>query len=89
MHVDETDQKIVKAVIDLAHALDMRVVAEGVDSDENIAMVRELGCEMAQGFGIVRPMPGDLVVAWVDDFSPQLSLQEETGTVREFLVRGT
>ena len=89
IHVDETDQKIVKAVIDLAHALDMRVVAEGVDSDENIAMVRELGCEMAQGFGIVRPMPGDLVVAWVDDFSPRLSLQEETGTVREFLVRGT
>ncbi|TDJ29421.1 MAG: GGDEF domain-containing protein [Gammaproteobacteria bacterium] len=89
IHVDQTDQKIVKAVIDLAHALDMRVVAEGVDSDESIAMVRNLGCELAQGFGIAKPMPSDLVIAWVDDYSPRLSLADDTGTSKEFLVMGT
>jgi diguanylate cyclase (GGDEF)-like protein len=85
IHVDETDQKIVRAVIDLAHALDMKVVAEGVDNDENFAMVRELGCEMAQGFGIARPMRSDLVVAWVNDYAPRLSLDEDDSRSNDFL----
>ena len=63
--VDETDRQIVKTVIALAHALGMRVVAEGVDSAEAIAAITELGCEMAQGFFIGRPMRGDLVPEWM------------------------
>jgi len=89
IHVDRTDQKIVKAVIDLAHALDMKVVAEGVDSDESFAMVRELGCEMAQGFGIARPMRRDLVVAWVKDYAPRLSLDEDGSPSNDFLTLAT
>ena len=64
--VDETDRQIVKTVIALAHALGMRVVAEGVDSAEAMAAVSELGCEMAQGFYIGRPMRGDLVADWIE-----------------------
>jgi len=67
--VDQTDQHIVKAIIELAHALDMQVVVEGVDSEECLAMVRDLGCERAQGFFIARPMRSDLVKKWVDDYS--------------------
>ena len=89
IHVDRTDHKIVKAVIDLAHALDMKVVAEGVDSDESFAMVRELGCEMAQGFGIARPMRRDLVVAWVNDYAPRLSLDEGGSPSNDFLTLAT
>jgi len=74
--VDQTDQHIVRAVIDIAHALGMQIVAEGVDSDESLAMVVELGCEMAQGYLIARPMRCDLVRKWVDDYSPALSLDE-------------
>ena len=66
--VDETDKQIVKTVIALAHALGMRVVAEGVDSAEGLAAVAELGCEMAQGFFIGRPMRGDLVPEWIDHY---------------------
>jgi len=62
---DHADQQIVKAVIELSHALDMRVVAEGVDSRENYAVITELGCDMAQGFFVARPMRSDLVVEWV------------------------
>ena len=62
--VDETDKQIVKTVIALAHALRMRVVAEGVDSAEALAVVGELGCEIAQGYFIARPMRGDLVAEW-------------------------
>ena len=64
--LDETDRQIVKTVIALAHALGMRVVAEGVDSAEAVATIAELGCEMAQGFYIARPMRGDLIVEWIE-----------------------
>jgi len=63
--VDETDKQIVKTVIALAHALGMRVVAEGVDSAEAVAAVAELECDMAQGFYIGRPMRGDLLSEWM------------------------
>ena len=72
--LDDKDKQIVKTVIALAHALDMRVVAEGVDSAENLAVVAEIGCEMAQGFFIGRPMRGDLVPDWLDHYlrSPRI-----------------
>jgi diguanylate cyclase (GGDEF)-like protein len=66
--VDDKDQQIVKTVIALAHALGMRVVAEGVDSAEGLAVVSELGCEMAQGFFIGRPMRCDLVPEWLEHY---------------------
>ncbi|HZF27617.1 MAG TPA: GGDEF domain-containing phosphodiesterase [Gammaproteobacteria bacterium] len=66
--LDDKDREIVKTVIALAHAFGMRVVAEGVDSAENLAVVTDIGCEMAQGFFIGRPMRGDLVPEWLDHY---------------------
>jgi EAL domain-containing protein (putative c-di-GMP-specific phosphodiesterase class I) len=66
---DHADQQIVKAVIELSHALDMQVVAEGVDSRENFDVVSELGCDFAQGFFFARPMRSDLVVEWISRYS--------------------
>lgn len=66
--LDEKDKQIVKTVIALAHAFGMRVVAEGVDSAENLAAVSELGCEMAQGFFIGRPMRGEVVPEWLEHY---------------------
>ncbi len=66
--LDDKDREIVKTVIALAHALGMRVVAEGVDSAEGLAVVSDIGCEMAQGFFIGRPMRGDLVPEWLDRY---------------------
>src|SRR5688572_29519962 len=67
--VDKTDKQIVKTIIALAHALGMRVVAEGVDSAEAVAAVAELDCDMAQGFFIGRPMRGDLVAEWMAHYA--------------------
>ena len=67
--VDKTDKQIVKTIIALAHALGMRVVAEGVDSAEAVAAVAELECDMAQGFYIGRPMRGDLVPEWMTHYA--------------------
>jgi len=79
--VDQTDKQIVKTIISLAHALGMRVVAEGVDSAEAIAAVAELECEMAQGFFIGRPMRGDLVPEWMSHYAGAM---RRTSVAREW-----
>lgn len=48
---------IVKATIDLAHALEMKVTAEGVDDMLSLALLRVMGCDMAQGYLVSRPLP--------------------------------
>jgi EAL domain-containing protein (putative c-di-GMP-specific phosphodiesterase class I)/GGDEF domain-containing protein len=82
--VDEKDQQIVKTVISLAHALGMRVVAEGVDSAEALASVKELGCEIAQGYYIGRPMRSDLVTEWLARYAANAT---STQTSRAFAGR--
>ena len=53
---------IVKSVIDLAHALGLTAVAEGVESLEALEMLARMGCDQVQGYFIARPMePGELV----------------------------
>jgi EAL domain-containing protein (putative c-di-GMP-specific phosphodiesterase class I) len=66
--VNEKDRQIVKVVNELARAFDMQVVAEGVDSEENLQAVVELGCDCAQGFYIARPMRGELINDWMHSF---------------------
>jgi diguanylate cyclase (GGDEF)-like protein len=64
---DGDDTAIVAAVIALAHALDLCVVAEGVETAEQLQRLRTLGCEQAQGFLFARPGPpqaiDDLLIA--------------------------
>jgi diguanylate cyclase (GGDEF)-like protein len=54
---DRTSQKIVTAIIDLAHSLEMTVVAEGVETAEQYDNLVRLGCDHCQGFYFARPMP--------------------------------
>jgi EAL domain-containing protein (putative c-di-GMP-specific phosphodiesterase class I) len=54
---------IVRTTIDLAHRLDLRVVAEGVETAEQRAALADLGCTSAQGFLFHPPMPPDRVIA--------------------------
>jgi predicted signal transduction protein with EAL and GGDEF domain len=48
---------IVKAIVELAHALDLRVVGEGVESARQLEVLTDLGCDAAQGFHLGRPVP--------------------------------
>ncbi|QIN79149.1 EAL domain-containing protein [Rubrobacter marinus] len=63
---DPRDEAIVSAAITLAHALGERVVAEGVETEGQLARLRELGCEVAQGFHFSRPLDGEALAAWLD-----------------------
>ena len=60
------DLAIVAAIIELAHALGVGVVAEGVESAAQLACLRELGCDYAQGFLFAPPLPADEAVTIVD-----------------------
>ena len=53
------DRKIVRSIIQLARALQLRVVAEGIETAEVAAVVADLGCDYAQGYFYGRPMPLD------------------------------
>lgn len=53
------DAAIVRSVIDLAHALGMRAVAEGVEDAETLDILHRFGCDVAQGYSIARPAPAD------------------------------
>jgi diguanylate cyclase (GGDEF)-like protein/PAS domain S-box-containing protein len=57
---------IVRSTIDLAHNLGLEVVAEGVESFQHIEALAGLGCDMAQGYFIARPLPGNLFKQWLD-----------------------
>lgn len=81
---DIEDLDIVEGVIRLAGAFDRQVIAEGVETMEHGAKLLELGCRLAQGYGIARPMPADEFVDWSArwqaegrwrDLRPRLSLQ--------------
>jgi diguanylate cyclase (GGDEF)-like protein len=62
---DAKDQAILRATIDLAHQLDLSVVAEGVEDDAALERVAALGCEHAQGYGIAKPMPQEQLLPWL------------------------
>jgi diguanylate cyclase (GGDEF)-like protein/PAS domain S-box-containing protein len=57
------DKAIVSAIVGLAHGLGLRVVAEGIESEEQLQILRQLGCDEAQGFHLSRPLSGDQIAA--------------------------
>jgi EAL domain-containing protein (putative c-di-GMP-specific phosphodiesterase class I) len=62
---DPDDMAIVSGVIGLAKAFGRKVIAEGVETDAHGEKLIALGCPVAQGYGIARPMPAEQMVQWV------------------------
>lgn len=60
-----SDAIMVRSTIDLAHALGLEVVAEGVEDEAALAMLREFGCDYAQGYLVGKPIAADALVDWV------------------------
>jgi EAL domain-containing protein (putative c-di-GMP-specific phosphodiesterase class I) len=62
MEMREENRKLVHAMINLAHNLNLEVVAEGVESEEQLALLRGFGCDQVQGFLVSKPLPiGELM----------------------------
>jgi diguanylate cyclase (GGDEF)-like protein len=65
MTSNEHDAVIVRALVDLGRSLGLHTVAEGVESTEAFEMLREFGCDEAQGYLLSRPLPAAQFVAWL------------------------
>ena len=62
---DDEARAIVKTCIMLGHELNMKVVAEGVENEDVLEHLRRLGCDVAQGYHISRPVSEEDLVAWI------------------------
>lgn len=67
---DPDDLAILEGVIGLAAAFKREVIAEGVETAAHGAALMRLGCDLAQGYGIARPMPGEDMPAWAAAWQP-------------------
>ena len=65
MNSKHGDRIIVESTIDLAHNLGLKVVAEGVENKEALALLADLGCDEAQGYYISRPLLADILGNWI------------------------
>ncbi len=74
---DADDLAIVEGVIGLASAFKRDVIAEGVETIAHGAALLKLGCKLAQGFGIARPMPAIDIPKWIDNWKPHNSWQNK------------
>lgn len=71
MHRRSDEFTIVRSMIDLAHNLGLEVVAEGVEHEDDLHLLRRLGCDYAQGFHFSHPLPLPDLVSWLDDHRNQ------------------
>jgi len=61
---DKGDHAIVLGIIALAKAFEMGIVAEGIETEAQYQALRQIGCEVGQGYGIARPMTADALAEW-------------------------
>jgi EAL domain-containing protein (putative c-di-GMP-specific phosphodiesterase class I)/GGDEF domain-containing protein len=66
---DASDRRIVLALVDLAHTFGMHALAEGVEDAPSAQALRELGCDLAQGYHYARPMPQAEFIDWWRTFN--------------------
>jgi len=59
---------IVKTITDLAHGLGLVATAEGVETIEQLRAVRELGCDVVQGYFVAQPLDPEDLIGWNEDF---------------------
>jgi len=64
--INDSDLTIVKSMVDLSHGLGKRVLAEGVETVEQLNLLRHLGCDAVQGYFISKPLPESKLVRYLE-----------------------
>jgi EAL domain-containing protein (putative c-di-GMP-specific phosphodiesterase class I) len=77
------DGVIVRSTVDLGHAMGLKVVAEGVEDETALRTLRTLGCDLAQGYLLARPLPAREFGDWLSARAPMLSPTRLHATQRE------
>ena len=65
---DKKSRSITKTIIELAHNLEMKTIAEGVETKEQFELLRSLGCDFIQGFWLAKPMPISELVDFIESW---------------------
>ncbi|MDT4996256.1 MAG: hypothetical protein QOD45_324, partial [Pseudonocardiales bacterium] len=91
MTTDDDDAVIVRSTVDLAKNLSLRVVAEGVETQEAWDVLARMGCDFAQGFLLSKPVPPDELLAWIleRDAIPDAAVTGATGATGSRRPAGT
>lgn len=76
MAINPADERIVRSINDLDHDLGMVVVAEGVEDEETLQLLRRMGCDVAQGYHLSRPLPGPELLEWVRTWNDRSQLEQ-------------
>ena len=74
---DAKDALLVKSTIDLAHSLGLKVTAEGVENREALAMLQVMGCDLAQGYHIARPMGLEALMGFLGDWGAEAVIEDK------------
>ena len=67
LNSNEKTWKVVKVFISLAHELKITVVAEGVENRSQIEKLKEINCDLIQGYVYARPLPEEEFVTWIEE----------------------
>ncbi|GEM_PF-547870 len=76
---EDDSTPVIRAIVEMSHAMGLGVVAEGVESEHQRTLVSEMGCDLAQGFLWARPMPADEFVSWWRDAERQVQDRRVSG----------
>jgi len=76
-HRRKEAQTITEAIIGIAKTFGLEVIAEGVESPEELSVVRALGCNNVQGYLVARPLPAEHVLEFVDSYDKTLSFKPD------------
>lgn len=67
---EQNSSRIAELIIPLGHRLGMAIVAEGIETEKQAQKLREMSCDIAQGYLYGRPMPADELMTWLKNFNP-------------------
>jgi EAL domain-containing protein (putative c-di-GMP-specific phosphodiesterase class I) len=73
MQSSDQDRILVRKTIEMGHELGMRVIAEGVERPEQLEILRQNGCDGAQGYLFSRPLPPEGLVSWLEEYRAGLA----------------
>jgi diguanylate cyclase (GGDEF)-like protein len=70
-------RNIVAMIVSLAHTLGLKVIAEGVEDDEQVRLLRDLGCDQIQGYLVSRPVPAEQIEQFLRTFAVSVPVQDK------------